>query len=517
MRPPSLRRRVGLGIVGSIALTILSLAVSACGGGGGGGERSTPLAIATTTLPAAGQNVPYSLTFQASGGSGPYQWALDAGSALPLGLSLASTGTLSGTATTLGTYSFSVVVTDASAATDHGSYLLEVTPFSASISILHWGDAWYGETYSLSAVGGGASTTFTFVTNASGGTITGSQPSAGTATYVPGPSSGTDVIRAASAGGPTQDLPVAVYHNPVAHMTARFSNTDVWHCRFDGKRDATHAFANDFDSALASAGLRDPTSIGAEGTTADQLARAYVRQQVLRYLNAMYLNAEDGHPLAGGLAISFPYDEPDAPHYHPKDGEVATAHSNQFNVMSFLAGTDPNVVGTANTDSPTNELQENDTSTAAAGDLGVFVDEIVYYFNAGYGNTQLTADPVKPSDVAALKALFYGAASPGGRYDELRRIGEGLGRTIASVAAHEIGHSLGLQHTNPPQTSSIMNPAASFGPNETYAFIASDVTSLQGALPGPNRGGAAQTAGEAAPGTGSFGFEKVECGVTHPR
>src|SRR5262249_23583196 len=160
------------------------------------------------------------------------------------------------------------------------------------------------------------------------------------------------------------------------------------------------------------------------------LARAYVRQQVLRYLNGMYLNAEDGQPLPGGLAISFPYDEPVAPHYHPKDGEVATAHSNQFSVMSFLAGTDPNVVGTAYTDSATNELQENDTSTADAGDLGVFVDEIVHYFNLGYGNSQLTGDPVKPSDVAALKALLYGAASPGGRYDELRRIGDGLGRTL---------------------------------------------------------------------------------------
>src|SRR5262245_60532751 len=239
MRPQPVRRFCPRwGILGSIGLTFLCLAASACGGGGGG--RSTPLAIATTTLPAAGQNVPYSSAFQASGGSGPYAWALDTGSALPSGLSLSSTGTLSGTPTTLGTYSFSVVVTDASAASDHGAYSLDVTPFSASISRLHWGDAWVGETYPLSSVGGGTSTTFSIATNVCGGSITESQPAAGTATYAPGPSPGTDVIRATSSGGPTQDLPVAVYANPAAHMTARFADSDVWHCRFDGKRDATH-------------------------------------------------------------------------------------------------------------------------------------------------------------------------------------------------------------------------------------------------------------------------------------
>src|SRR5437762_12902624 len=105
-------------------------------------------------------------------------------------------------------------------------------------------------------------------------------------------------------------------------MTSKFSTTDVWHLRFDGKLDTSHLYDSDFDAALATIGFRDPTSFDAAGSTADQIARAYVRKQVLRYLNAMYLNAEDGSSLGGGLAISFPFDEPTSPHFAVPDGGI---------------------------------------------------------------------------------------------------------------------------------------------------------------------------------------------------
>src|SRR5205814_2059772 len=143
-------------------------------------------------------------------------------------------GTISGQATTVGSYTFSVVVTDASASTDSASFALDVSPFAAQVTLLHWGDGWTGETYPLSSVGGG-STTFTLVQNGSGGSVTGASPSLGTATFVAGSSPGTDVIRASSSGGQSQDLTVVVFKNPVAQMTGRFSSTDVWFCRFDGK------------------------------------------------------------------------------------------------------------------------------------------------------------------------------------------------------------------------------------------------------------------------------------------
>ena len=80
---------------------------------------SPALAISTaSSLPNAMVGIAYSITFTATGGYAPYTWSLASGSTLPAGLSLSSSGTLSGTptaATPSGTpASFTIVVTDGS-------------------------------------------------------------------------------------------------------------------------------------------------------------------------------------------------------------------------------------------------------------------------------------------------------------------------------------------------------------------------------------------------------------------
>src|SRR5947207_11924748 len=100
----------------------------------------------------------------------------------------------------------------------------------------------------------------------------------------------------------------------------------------------------------------------------------------------MYLNAEDGSSQGGGLAVSFPFDEPASPHFPVADGGVANPAANQFNVISMISGTTSGVVGTAWLDDTSNSSQENDTTTSQAGELGVFVDEISRFFNSSYGN-----------------------------------------------------------------------------------------------------------------------------------
>ena len=71
----------------------------------------TTLAITTTSLATAVENAPYSATLGASGGTPPYTWSILSGT-LPSGITLSSTGVLSGTPASLGTFDFTVQVLD---------------------------------------------------------------------------------------------------------------------------------------------------------------------------------------------------------------------------------------------------------------------------------------------------------------------------------------------------------------------------------------------------------------------
>ena len=78
-------------------------------------EASAQPAITTTALPGAVVGVSYTSTLAASGGKTPYTWSIPTG--LPPGLSVDPTGVISGTPSTVGTYGFTVTLTDASAQT----------------------------------------------------------------------------------------------------------------------------------------------------------------------------------------------------------------------------------------------------------------------------------------------------------------------------------------------------------------------------------------------------------------
>jgi hypothetical protein len=72
-----------------------------------------PLAINTTSLPPAARGIAYSQRLSATNGSGSVMWKVTSG-ALPPGIALSSGGTLAGSATTDGAYSFTVEATDSS-------------------------------------------------------------------------------------------------------------------------------------------------------------------------------------------------------------------------------------------------------------------------------------------------------------------------------------------------------------------------------------------------------------------
>ena len=88
-----------------------------------------PLQITTLSLSNAQQGAFYSTQLQASGGQTPYSWSLAPGSlSLPPVLSLSSSGVLSGTPATNGTFNFIVRVTDFNSIFTNRSLALTINP-----------------------------------------------------------------------------------------------------------------------------------------------------------------------------------------------------------------------------------------------------------------------------------------------------------------------------------------------------------------------------------------------------
>ncbi len=104
-----------------------TLVVNPIGGGGGGS-----LSISTATVPTGKEGDAYSVTFAATGGTQPYSFS-QTGEEVP-GLSLTSSGVLSGTPQIDGTFNYQVTVTDSAnpPATFAQTYTLSVDPLSAA-------------------------------------------------------------------------------------------------------------------------------------------------------------------------------------------------------------------------------------------------------------------------------------------------------------------------------------------------------------------------------------------------
>jgi len=100
---------------------------------GATGSKSYSLTVGSPTIVLSQQpstafiTVPYSFTLAASGGNAPYTYALHASDTAPPGLVLSSNGVISGTPTTLGTYSFRVDAVDSSTPSNGGVLTINLT------------------------------------------------------------------------------------------------------------------------------------------------------------------------------------------------------------------------------------------------------------------------------------------------------------------------------------------------------------------------------------------------------
>lgn len=101
----------------------------------GSDSGGSPVNIDTTSVANVVQNVSVRRWFIASGGVGPYTWSITSG-ALPAGMTLSSSGELSGTPTATGTSTFTVKAADTNAAfmTKSLSITVVSAPFSPSSS-----------------------------------------------------------------------------------------------------------------------------------------------------------------------------------------------------------------------------------------------------------------------------------------------------------------------------------------------------------------------------------------------
>jgi hypothetical protein len=73
-----------------------------------------PLSVVSDTLPVGAVNVPYNQALTGSGGALPYFWSKASGT-LPPGISVSQDGTISGTPTQTGIFTFTVLLDDSSA------------------------------------------------------------------------------------------------------------------------------------------------------------------------------------------------------------------------------------------------------------------------------------------------------------------------------------------------------------------------------------------------------------------
>jgi Putative Ig domain len=148
-------RARSLGFVCLLAV-LITIFVAGCNGGGNT-PPSNPVSITTTSLSQGTVNTSFSATLSATGGSGTYSWTVTSGN-LPAGLTLSTSGQISGTPTTAGISSFTVQAADSETAPQTGTQPLKLTISGGTLKIT-----------SLPLPGGQVGQAYNFTLAASGG------------------------------------------------------------------------------------------------------------------------------------------------------------------------------------------------------------------------------------------------------------------------------------------------------------------------------------------------------------
>ncbi len=118
--------------------------------------------ITVGELPDGVLGTPYAQTNTASGGGAPYTFATNGTGSLPPGLSYASDGSLTGTPTTLGAFTFTVVATDTNNCTGSSNYTVTVTCPAITIDQATLPAGTIGVPYNQTNTASGGTTNYTY-------------------------------------------------------------------------------------------------------------------------------------------------------------------------------------------------------------------------------------------------------------------------------------------------------------------------------------------------------------------
>jgi hypothetical protein len=135
---------------------LITIFVAGCNGGGNT-PPSNPITITTTTLKQGTLNTSYTATLNATGGSGAYTWTVSSGN-LPAGLTLSTSGQITGTPTAAGISSFTVQAADSESNPQTGSQPLNLAISGGALKItslpLPGGQVGQAYSFPLTATGG---------------------------------------------------------------------------------------------------------------------------------------------------------------------------------------------------------------------------------------------------------------------------------------------------------------------------------------------------------------------------
>ena len=469
----------------------------ACGGGGEApsGALAPPfLQIATREVPRGTTEAPYeSVQLEAQFAVGEVTWHVYSG-ALPPGLVLSSSGQLTGTPTETGEFFVIVQATDSQIFAQQ-DYTFEIADFAPAIVGGLVGDAaWTEAPVYVSAAGSTRRPLFGVIENRSGGRFEWTNEESGQAIWLPGTvEGGTDTLQVTDTGtGFSETLSFRVLANPAPTRVAEFGTTDVWWIETNVKNGA-HDYPTDLQAAFGELGLVPAAPLSSDEQALAYLVESAFRLQILRDLNEIYLREADGTAGSDGLAISFPFICPDPFRYAvPRPGQTFPASTAGYSVLQVTTARGDTASGRAFLDFGNDSYENNGGGHPNGRPLGVYCDYAAISFGSWQTGRVLTGQPVGLADLDVVLDILYERPSSGARHDAIELLIVGFARFLCATAAHEVGHSVGLEHNDTPDT--LMSTVgrgwseAALSAANAFPLTADEIDLLRTSnLPGPGR------------------------------